>query len=115
ACLPKRRQTVAFSISCTTAILPLASGTRSQLWFLEPDVAYTFPNDDGVTLVAAMPARAKAAEWKAGPEGAMPRLFERLPRAPSLSQAQRVTPIHGNDRLSEPSAQRVQTRLGIDR
>jgi flavin-dependent dehydrogenase len=75
--------------------LPLASGTRSQLWFLEPDIAYTFPNDDGVTLVTAMPARAKAPEWKTDPEAAMTRLFEGLPRAPSLAQAQRVSPFIG--------------------
>ena len=35
--------------------LPLSSGSRSQMWILEPDIAYTFPNDDGVTLAAAMP------------------------------------------------------------
>jgi flavin-dependent dehydrogenase len=75
--------------------LPLASGTRSQLWFLEPDIAYTFPNDDGVTLVTAMPARAKALEWKTDPEAAMIRLFESLPSAPSLAQAQRVSPYMG--------------------
>ena len=91
--------------------MPLASGTRSQLWFLEPDVAYTFPNDDGVTLVAAMPARAKAAEWKADPEAAMTRLFERLPRAPSLSQAQRVTPFMGM--IDYPNLQRSVSKPGL--
>jgi len=49
----------------------VASGTRSQLWFLEPYIAYRFPNDDGVTLVTAMPARAKAREWKTDPEAVM--------------------------------------------
>jgi flavin-dependent dehydrogenase len=91
--------------------LPLASGTRSQLWFLEPDVAYTFPNDDGVTLVAAMPARAKAAEWKADPEAAMRRLFERLPRAPSLPEAQRVTPFVGM--IDYPNLQRGASKPGL--
>jgi len=91
--------------------LPLASGTRSQLWFLEPDVAYTFPNDDGVTLVAAMPARGQAAEWKPDPEAAMTRLFERLPRAPSLSQAQRVTPFVGM--IDYPNLQRSVSKSGL--
>jgi menaquinone-9 beta-reductase len=91
--------------------LPLASGTRSQLWFLEPDVAYTFPNDDGVTLVAAMPARAKAEEWKADPEVAMTRLFERLPRAPSLPHAQRVTPFMGM--IEYPNRQRNVSKPGL--
>jgi menaquinone-9 beta-reductase len=31
------------------------SGNRAQMWSLEPDIAYTFPNDDGVTLVTANP------------------------------------------------------------
>lgn len=91
--------------------LPLASGTRSQLWFLDPDVAYTFPNDDGVTLVAAMPARAEAAEWKADPEAAMTRLFERLPRAPSLPQAQRVTPFMGM--IEYPNLHRGVSKPGL--
>ena len=91
--------------------LPLASGTRSQLWFLEPDVAYTFPNDDGVTLVAAMPARAKAAEWKTDPEAAMTRLFECLPRAPSLPQAQRVTPFMGM--IEYPNVHRSVSKPGL--
>ena len=75
--------------------LPLLSGTRAQIWFLEPDMAYTFPNDDGVTLAAAFVARAKTAEWKMDPEAAMTRLFADLPRGPSLAQAQRVTPFMG--------------------
>jgi flavin-dependent dehydrogenase len=91
--------------------LPLASGTRSQMWFLEPDIAYTFPNDDGVTLVTAMPARAKAAEWKADPEAAMTRLFEGLPRAPSLAQAQRVSPFIGV--IEYPNLHRSVSKPGL--
>jgi menaquinone-9 beta-reductase len=91
--------------------LPLASGTRSQLWFLEPDIAYTFPNDDGVTLVTAMPARAKAAEWKADPEAAMTRLFEGLPRAPSLAQALRVSPFIGV--IEYPNLHRSVSKPGL--
>jgi flavin-dependent dehydrogenase len=56
--------------------LPLASGARSQMWFMEPEIAYIFPNDDNLALVAAMPPRAKTPEWKADPEAAMTRLFE---------------------------------------
>lgn len=91
--------------------LPLASGTRSQIWFLEPDVAYTFPNDDGVTLVAAFIARAKAPEWKADPEAAMTRLFAGLPRAPSLAQGQRETPFMGV--VEYPNIHRSVTKPGV--
>jgi flavin-dependent dehydrogenase len=75
--------------------LPLKSGNRSQLWALEPDIAYTFPNDDGVTLVSAMPARIKLAEWKSDPEAAMRRLFAELPDRPDLEKAKRITPFLG--------------------
>jgi menaquinone-9 beta-reductase len=91
--------------------LPLASGTRSQLWLLEPDIAYTFPNDDGVTLVTAMPARAKAPEWKADPEAAMMRLFEGLPRAPALARAERVSPYIGV--IEYPNLQRSVSKPGL--
>jgi flavin-dependent dehydrogenase len=91
--------------------LPLASGTRSQLWFLEPDIAYTFPNDDGVTLVTAMPARAKLGEWRADPEAAMKRLFESLPHAPSLAQAERVSPYMGV--VEYPNRQRSVSKPGL--
>ena len=75
--------------------LPLQSGSRSQLWALEPDVAYTFPNDNGITVVAAFVGRAKLAEWKADPEAAMHRLFDGLPNAPALKKAERVSAFKG--------------------
>ena len=63
---------------------------------------------DGAVRV---PARAKAAEWKADPEAAMTRLFERLPRAPSLPQAQRVTPFMGM--IDYPNLHRSVSKPGL--
>jgi menaquinone-9 beta-reductase len=91
--------------------LPLKSGSRCQIWFLEPDIAYVFPNDDGVTLVAAMPERAKLADWKADPEAAMLRLFESLPNAPRLGDAQRVSPYMGT--IEYPNLIRKVFRPGL--
>jgi 2-polyprenyl-6-methoxyphenol hydroxylase-like FAD-dependent oxidoreductase len=79
--------------------LPLRSGLRSQLWALEPDIAFIFPNDDAITVVAAMPERAKLAEWKADSEGAMHRLFDSLPNAPPLRKAERVSPFMGMNEI----------------
>jgi hypothetical protein len=100
----------------------VASGTRSQLWFLEPYIAYRFPNDDGVTLVTAMPARPKAREWKTDPE-AVTRLFEGLPRAPSVRaqiiwakepSMRTARRKHGTALLSQPSASRcAQTLIDV--
>jgi 2-polyprenyl-6-methoxyphenol hydroxylase-like FAD-dependent oxidoreductase len=78
---------------------------------MEPDIAYTFPNDDGVTLVAAMPARAKAPEWKTDREAAMMRLFEGLPRAPSLARAARATPFMGM--IEYPNLHRSVSKPGL--
>ena len=71
--------------------LPLSSGTRSQMWFLEPDMAYAFPNDDGITLLAAMPARDKIESWKSDTEGSMRQLCQALPGGPVLATATRVS------------------------
>jgi flavin-dependent dehydrogenase len=30
---------------------------RSRMWLMEPDCAYTFPNEDGLTLIRAAPHR----------------------------------------------------------
>ena len=75
--------------------LPLASGFKSQMWMLEPDVAYTFPNDGGVTLAACMPSKDKLPEFKEDLEGAFEGFFEGLPRGPRLSKAERVSKVMG--------------------
>jgi 2-polyprenyl-6-methoxyphenol hydroxylase-like FAD-dependent oxidoreductase len=75
--------------------LPLRSGTVSQMWFMEPDVAYAFPNDDGVTVLACMPSAARLPEFKADLEVAFRRYFEALPDAPPIAAAERVSPIMG--------------------
>ena len=75
--------------------LPLASGPRSQFWLLEPDVAYAFPNDDGVTVLACMPARARLPDFKADLEDSFARMFESLPAGPPIRGGERITPIMG--------------------
>lgn len=73
--------------------LRLASGKRSQMWFLEPDIAYTFPNDDDVTVVACMPAKDKLPEWKEHPEKSFERFFDNVPEGPRLREAERVSQL----------------------
>jgi flavin-dependent dehydrogenase len=91
--------------------LRLQCGDRAQMWFLEPDIAYTFPNDDGVTLATAMPGHAKLAEWKSDPEAAMVRLFQTLPGGPHLSEAKRVSPMLGV--IHYPNLIRKPVRQGL--
>ena len=72
-----------------------ASGTRSQIWLLEPDVAFMHPNDGGITLLAAMPAQARLAAFKEDSEAALLNQFDGLPRGPDMTHAQRVTSVIG--------------------
>ena len=87
--------------------LHLVSGKKSQMWLLEPDAAYTFPNDDGVTLLTCMPARQKLPAFKKDLEGSFARFFEGLPEGPQLAGAERVSKIMGATNLvnrSRPAA-----------
>jgi menaquinone-9 beta-reductase len=73
----------------------LRTDAAAQLWFLEPDIAYTFANDDGVTLLTCMPAKEKLGEFKQDLAGNLETYFEDLPDAPDLSSAERVSPVIG--------------------
>ena len=83
--------------------LLLKSGSRSQIWFLEPDIAYAFPNDG-----------AKLAKRKADPEAAMQRLFDSLPNGPELGRAERVSPMMGVVEYPNLISEGIQTRLSAD-
>ena len=91
--------------------LPLRSGSVSQMWFLEPDIAYAFPNDDGITVLACMPAATRLPEFKADLEGAFRRYFEALPDAPPIAGAERVSPIMGQ--LEMPNTVRQAAGPGV--
>ncbi|MFI9782109.1 FAD-dependent oxidoreductase [Kitasatospora sp. NPDC051984] len=74
--------------------LELAGGI-TQCWFLEPDVAYAMPNDDGVTVVAVIPDRKKLPEFKKDLEGAYLDFVRNLPDAPDVDRATRISKIIG--------------------
>jgi 2-polyprenyl-6-methoxyphenol hydroxylase-like FAD-dependent oxidoreductase len=73
----------------------LPSGMRSQMWVLEPDIAYVFPHDDGVTILAAVPVRDKLPAFRADPQGSLERAFDGLPHEPSLTGARLVSKVIG--------------------
>src|SRR6266516_589022 len=93
--------------------LPLQRGLRSQMWFLEPDIAYVFPNNDGLTVVAAMPARTKWDAWKSDIEGNMLRLLEKLPKAPTLREANRVSQFLGMTEMPDTIRRAAQPGLAL--
>lgn len=75
--------------------LTLATGQRNQVWYLEPEVAYALPNDDGLTLVGCALPKSKLAEFKQDVQGNLIRFFDRLPNGPNLRAAEQVSEVLG--------------------
>ena len=75
----------------------LSDWTRSKLWLLDSgDVAYVFPNDDGVAVLATMPRKSRLEEFRGGDaEKALLATYDGLPDGPDLSGAERVTDVIG--------------------
>jgi flavin-dependent dehydrogenase len=90
---------------------PLATGDAAQLWFLDPDMAYAFPTDDGLVCLTVMPVKERLGEFKPDPEPAMARMFETLADAPRIDPAKRVGNVIG--KLEVPNAVRTAARPGL--
>lgn len=77
--------------------LELTSGCGSQMWLLDPDVAYAFPTDGGLTVLAVMrktePSRVAA--FKADLEGEFERCYDDLPDGPDVRAGRRVSKFVG--------------------
>lgn len=84
--------------------LPLATGARAQMWLLDPDVAYAFPNDEGLTVAACFPVRSQLAAFRRDPERALRAAFTGLPDGPRIDDAERVSPLIG--KLAMPNRYR---------
>ncbi|MFG3529594.1 NAD(P)/FAD-dependent oxidoreductase [Streptomyces sp. NPDC047917] len=74
--------------------LPLVDGI-GQAWFLEPDMAYAFPNDDGVTVLAVLPDKKRLPAFKENLEGSFLEFVRALPEAPPIDSAERVSKFIG--------------------
>ena len=94
--LPKRvRPHGRFNFFAHFRDLELTSGSASQMWLREPDVAYAFPNDDGVTVLCVMPVLARLPEFRTDMRSNFRRAFEGLPDGPDLSRARQVSAVMG--------------------
>lgn len=80
-------------------------GSASRMWLLDPQCAYAFPNDSGLTLVAAFVHRDHLPAWKRDLDGSYRRLVDGLPDGPDLSKATREGRLLG--RLDMPNARRT--------
>ncbi|MEU6945251.1 NAD(P)/FAD-dependent oxidoreductase [Streptomyces sp. NPDC046316] len=74
--------------------LPLPGGI-GQTWFLEPDMAYAFPNDDGVTVLAVLPDKKRMPAFREDLESSFTEFVRALPEAPAIDSAERVSKIIG--------------------
>lgn len=90
---------------------PLVTGSSPQLWLLDPDVAYAFPSDAGLTLLACMPHKDRLSEFRGDPEQAMVRLFDALPDGPRLDPAKRESKMMG--KVEMPNVVRQTTAPGL--
>ncbi|WP_371675958.1 NAD(P)/FAD-dependent oxidoreductase [Streptomyces sp. NBC_01276] len=90
--------------------LPLHGGI-GQTWFLEPDMAYAFPNDDGVTVLAVLPDKRRLPAFREDLEGSFFEFVRALPEAPPIDSAERITKIIGT--VDYPLVTRDPTAPGI--
>jgi len=88
-----------------------SDGVRSRFWVMEPDCAYTFPNEDGLTVVLVGPHRNRLPEFRADLEGAYAKFLKELPDAPDLSGATRESKLIG--KLDLPNVSRSAARPGL--
>ncbi len=84
---------------------------RAMVWFSDPDMAYINPNEDGVSMVAVVPAKRRLEEFRSDPEPAARAHFRSLADAPSLDGARPVAKWFG--KLEMPSTIRPATARGM--
>lgn len=91
--------------------LTLATGLRNQVWYLDPEVAYALPNDNGLTLLACAVPKSKLAEFKQDLQDNYTKFFDRLPNGPNLRAAEQVSDVIGM--VDMPVIARRQTAPGL--
>ena len=89
--------------------------TRSRAWILEPDVAYTFPMEDELTVVMIGPHRDRAGEFREDREGAYGRMIRSLPDAPDYSVAHQGVEAAREARADQRDPARGATRDRVRR
>jgi menaquinone-9 beta-reductase len=75
--------------------LPLKTGSDAQLWMLNSDMAYCFPNPGGVTLAVAMINKDHHDSFKHNIEANIAKFIGRLPDAPDFAKAEPMGPASG--------------------
>jgi 2-polyprenyl-6-methoxyphenol hydroxylase-like FAD-dependent oxidoreductase len=74
---------------------PPGGAPDASLWLLDPDMAAAFPTDDGLTFYACMPTKARLAEFRGDPAGALVEFVSRVPDAPPIADSRLVGSAQG--------------------
>jgi flavin-dependent dehydrogenase len=90
---------------------PLVTGSSPQVWFMDPDMAYAFPTDGGLTLLACVAHKDRLPEFRRDPEAAMAAAYASLPDAPRLDPAKRESKLIG--KLDMPNERRSPAGPGL--
>jgi 2-polyprenyl-6-methoxyphenol hydroxylase-like FAD-dependent oxidoreductase len=88
-----------------------ANAPRATIWFLDPQVAYSFPTDDGLTLYACFLTKDRLAGFKRDPAGNLDAFLRSLPDPPPVQEGRRVSKVVG--KLDMPNVYRRLTAPGL--
>ncbi len=91
--------------------LPLPTGDDSQLWLLDPDVAYALPNEDNLTLIALWLTKDKLPAFREDRHAAFNEHLNRIPCDLDFDRAERISDVVGS--LDMPIQLRSASRRGL--
>jgi flavin-dependent dehydrogenase/pimeloyl-ACP methyl ester carboxylesterase len=91
--------------------LPLPTGDTSLMWLLDPDVAYAFAQDDGITLMATFQTKDRESWFKRDLEANFEEFFRGLPNCPDLATGERISKVLG--KLEMPNTVRRAGHPGL--
>jgi 2-polyprenyl-6-methoxyphenol hydroxylase-like FAD-dependent oxidoreductase len=75
---------------------PAPSGAPdASFWLMDPDMCAAFPTDSGLTFYAAMPTKAREAEFREDPAEALLDFIGNVPDAPPIRESRMVSPMQG--------------------
>ena len=89
------------------------AGDRSRMWFMEPDCAYIFPNEDGLCLLLVAPAPRPAARVQGRPRGRVPARARRAARRPGSERRHTRVQAAGQARHAEREPAGRAARAGV--
>lgn len=84
-----------------------------SIWLLDPDWAAAFPTDSGLTFYAAMPTRARLADFRRDPAGALEAFLAAVPDAPPIADSRRVSQPIGKLEMPNRVRQVTGPRLAL--